>query len=100
MKQWAYLAAALGILTAAPAHASLQLATQKACIACHAVDKKLVGPSYKEVAAKYKGKKDAEAKLTQSILKGSAGTWGQIPMPPNRVSDAEAKTLARWVLTQ
>ncbi|MDO8772365.1 MAG: c-type cytochrome [Burkholderiaceae bacterium] len=84
-----------------PAMADLALATAKNCMACHAVDKKLVGPAYKEVAAKYAGQKDAADKLAAKILKGGSGVWGAIPMPANaQVNAAEAKTLATWVLTQ
>jgi len=81
--------------------ASADLAKQKNCLACHTVDKKLVGPSYKEVAAKYKGDKDAVAKLAKKIREGGVGTFGQIPMPANpQVTEAEAQTLAKWVLAQ
>ena len=86
-------------LIATSAHASQELASSKACLACHAVDKKLVGPAFKDVAAKYKGDKGAGAKLSESILKGSTGKWGPIPMPANNVSPAEASTLAKWVLS-
>ena len=90
------------MILAAPtaAQASLDMAKKNACMACHAVDKKLVGPSYKEVAAKYKGEKDAATMLAEKIQKGGTGAWGQIPMPPNPVTPEEAKTLATWVLTQ
>jgi cytochrome c len=85
---------------AMPAMASPELAQKKNCMACHAVDKKLVGPAYKDVAAKYAGQKDAADKLSQKIQKGGVGVWGQIPMPANpQVSDAEAKQLANWVLS-
>ena len=68
-------------------------------MACHAVDKKLVGPAYKDVAAKYAGQKDAADKLANKIIKGGAGVWGPVPMPANtQVSEAEAKKLAAWVL--
>lgn len=80
------------------AHASADLAKAKNCMACHGVDKKLVGPAFEDVAAKYKGDKGAAAKLSQSIVKGSSGTWGPIPMPPNAISEADASTLAKWVL--
>src|SRR5882672_4194883 len=70
-------------IAALPAFANPQLAQQKNCMACHAVDKKLVGPAYKEVAAKYAGQKDAVEKLTQKVLKGGSGTWGAVPMPAN-----------------
>lgn len=76
-----------------------QLLKEKACLSCHTADKKLVGPAYKEVAAKYKSRKDAQAYLTKKIKEGSTGVWGAIPMPPNAtVSDAEAKTLAQYIL--
>lgn len=81
------------------AHASADLAKSKNCMACHSVDKKVLGPSFKDVAAKYKADKGAAAQLTQSILKGSSGRWGGIPMPPNAVTEAEAGTLAKWVLS-
>ena len=85
---------------AAPALADQALATAKNCMACHAVDKKLVGPAYKEVATKYAGQKDAADKLAVKIVKGGAGVWGPVPMPANtQVSEAEAKKLAAWVMT-
>jgi cytochrome c len=85
---------------AIPALADQALATAKNCMACHAVDKKLVGPAYKEVAAKYAGQKDAVDKLAVKIVKGGSGVWGPVPMPANtQVSEAEAKKLAAWVLT-
>jgi cytochrome c len=93
-------ALALTAAAAAPAFADQALATAKNCMACHAVDKKIVGPAYKEVAAKYKGDKAAVDKLATKILKGGSGVWGAIPMPANpQVSDAEAKKLAAWVLS-
>lgn len=82
-----------------PALASAELAGKKNCLACHALDKKMVGPAYKDVAAKYKSDKDAVAKLATKIQKGSVGVWGQIPMPANAVTADEAKQLATWVLT-
>ena len=82
------------------ASADLALATSKNCLACHAVDKKLVGPAYKDVAAKYAGDKTAADKLATKIQKGGAGVWGPVPMPANtQVNDAEAKKLAAWVLS-
>jgi cytochrome c len=85
---------------AAPAFADQALATSKNCMACHAIDKKLVGPAYKEVAAKYAGQKDAVDKLSVKIMKGGAGVWGPVPMPANtQVNEAEAKKLAAWVLS-
>jgi cytochrome c len=85
---------------AAPAFADEALAKSKNCLACHALDTKLVGPSYKDVAAKYAGQKDAVDKLAAKIIKGGSGVWGAIPMPANaQVNEAEAKKLAAWVLT-
>lgn len=82
-----------------PALANLALAQKHNCTACHAVDKKLVGPAYQEVAKKYAGQKDAEASLIKSVKTGSSGKWGQVPMPPNPgPSDAETKTLVQWIL--
>lgn len=79
-----------------------KLAQESGCLACHAIDKKLLGPAFKEVAAKYKGDAGAEAKLVEKVKKGGAGVWGQIPMPPNspKVSDANIETLVKWVLAQ
>ena len=83
-----------------PAFADPALATSKNCMACHANDKKLVGPSFKDIAAKYAGDKTAVDKLATKIQKGGAGVWGPVPMPANtQVSDADAKKLAAWVLT-
>ena len=94
--------AALGLAVASgPVFAQAELAKQKNCLACHAVDKKLVGPSYKDVAAKYKGDKDAVAKLAKKIREGGVGVWGQVPMPANpQVNEQEAMSLAKWVLSQ
>ena len=92
-------AALLAALMPLAAHASADLARSKNCMACHGVDKKLVGPAFKDVAAKYKADKAAGAQLAQSIVKGSTGKWGPIPMPPNAVSDADATALAKWVLS-
>ncbi len=90
----------LGLALIAPAaFASQELAQKKNCMACHAMDKKLVGPSYKDVAAKYAKEKDAYKKLAEKIQKGGSGVWGAMPMPPNAVTPAEAETLAKWVLT-
>jgi cytochrome c len=70
------------------------------CSACHAVDKKIVGPAYQDVAAKYKGDKDAPAKLAQKVKAGGSGVWGQVPMPPNAaVPDDDAKALVIWILS-
>ena len=87
-------------LLAAPAMADMALAKSKNCMACHAVDRKLVGPSYKDVAAKYAGDAAAADKLAAKIMKGGSGVWGAIPMPANpQVSAAEANILAAWVLS-
>ena len=75
-----------------------QLTSKYHCQACHAVDKKLVGPSFKEVAKKYAGDKSASQKLAQKVKTGGSGAWGQIPMPPNNVPDADLNQLVAWVL--
>jgi cytochrome c len=100
------VAAAAALTAAAPANAALdfeagkKLAGAKNCLACHAVDKKLVGPSYKEVAKKYAGDKAAEAKLIEKVKKGGKGVWGDTPMPPNSpaVKDDDIKALVQWIL--
>jgi cytochrome c len=84
----------------ATANASEELAKAKNCLVCHAIDKKIVGPSYKEIAAKRASEKGAEAALAGKIKNGSKDDWGKVPMPPNQVSDAEASTLAKWILSQ
>ena len=91
---------AMALSVAAPAMADEALAKSKNCMACHAIDKKLVGPAYKDVAKKYAGQKDAEATLVTHVLKGSKGVWGPVPMPANaNVNEAEAKHLVAWVLS-
>jgi cytochrome c len=101
MKRLAIVLAAAALPAALPAHANEELAKKHACFACHAVDKKLVGPSYKDVAAKYRGDAGAEAKLADKVKKGSQGTWGQVPMPPNSsVPDGDVRTLVKWILSQ
>ena len=88
------------LASAGNALASEALAKKYNCLTCHAVDKKVIGPSYKDVAAKYKGDAGAEAKLVAKVKNGGVGTWGQIPMPPNAsVPDADIKTLVKWVLS-
>ena len=92
---------AVSALSSQVAMANPDLAKAKNCMACHAVSTKLVGPAFKDVAAKYAGQKDAENKLVAKVMKGGSGTWGAIPMPTNpQVSDAEAHTLIKWVLAQ
>lgn len=99
MKKALVLAAA-GLLCAAPALADLALATSKNCMSCHAVDRKVLGPSFKDVAAKYKDAKGAADMLAGKIIKGGSGVWGPVPMPANnQVNEADAKKLAAWVLS-
>jgi len=94
------LACGIAALAALPAHAQEDLAKKHNCLACHAVDKKVVGPAYKDVAAKYRSDKGAEAKLIDKVKKGGSGVWGQIPMPPNSaVPDADVKKLVDWILS-
>jgi cytochrome c len=95
------LFAAIGVaLASAPALANEELAKKNACTACHALDKKLVGPAFKEVAAKYRGDPKAEAMLVDKVKKGGVGVWGQVPMPPNpQVKDEDAKALVKWILS-
>ena len=94
------LTVAAGAVFALPAQASEELAKKYMCMTCHQVDKKLVGPSYKDVAAKYASDKTAEAKLVDKVKKGGTGVWGQIPMPPNdKVPEADLKALVKWVLS-
>ncbi len=99
MKRTLLIMAAMATLCA-PALADEALAKSKNCMACHATEKKLVGPSYKSVAAKYAGDAKATDMLAAKIIKGGSGVWGAIPMPANpQVSEADAKTLAAWVLS-
>ena len=88
------------------AHAALDntsadaMMKKNGCAACHAVDKKVIGPSYQDVAAKYRDDKDALAKLSDKVKKGGVGVWGQVPMPPNaQIPDADIKDLVSWILT-
>ncbi|MEX8518914.1 MAG: c-type cytochrome [Leptothrix sp. (in: b-proteobacteria)] len=103
MKSVYAFAAVAAALIASPvfaADANLELAQKKNCLACHSVDNKIVGPAYKDVAAKYAGQKDAVAKLSDKVIKGGAGVWGPVPMPANtQVNPAEAKQLVTWVLS-
>ena len=92
-------AAAAFFAAATPATADEALAKAKGCMACHSVKAKLVGPAYADVAKKYKSDKEAPGKLATSIVKGSSGKFGPIPMPPNKVTEDEAKKLAAWVLS-
>ncbi|HRX61782.1 MAG TPA: c-type cytochrome [Candidatus Competibacter sp.] len=94
-----FSALALALLIAPAAQASEELAKKYNCLACHQVDKKVLGPSYQDVAAKYKGQADAPAKLVAKVKAGGVGVWGQIPMPPNpTVPDADLNALVTWIL--
>lgn len=99
MKKW-LLPMTLGILLSTSATAQVELAKQKNCLACHNVDKKIVGPAYKDVAAKYAGDAGAEERLVKKVLAGGTGVWGKAVMPANKnVSDAEAHKLVQWILS-
>jgi cytochrome c len=100
MKPLFALAALVIATLSTTVYANAELAQKKNCMACHAVDKKLVGPAFKDVATKYAGQKDAVAMLAEKVIKGGSGAWGQIPMPANAVTPDEAKTLVTWVLSQ
>lgn len=90
----------LGIAAPLPALADLALASSKNCMSCHAVERKILGPSFKDVAAKYKDDKGAIDHLATKIMRGGSGVWGAVPMPANnQVSEADAKKLAAWVLS-
>lgn len=100
MKRLLLIGLAASAFASNAAMANADLAKAKNCMACHAVGNKVVGPGYKDVAAKYAGQKDAEDKLTQKVLKGGSGAWGPVPMPANtQVSEAEARTLVKWILS-
>lgn len=93
-------ALALAAAAATPALASEELLKKHACTACHAIDKKLVGPAYKDVANKYRGDAKAEAALADKVKKGGVGVWGQVPMPPNpNVPEGDVKTMVKYVLS-
>lgn len=94
-------AGALVLATQANAEDAKALAQKSGCLACHSVDAKVLGPAYKDVAAKYKGQKDAEAKLVEKVKKGGSGTWGPIPMPASspQVKDEDIKTMVKWILS-
>lgn len=101
MKRSLMLCVVLSAFASTSAFAQAELAKAKNCMACHAVDKKLVGPAYKDVAAKYAGQKDAVGKLAQKVIKGGSGAWGPVPMPANpQVSESEARSLVQWILSQ
>ena len=100
MKTVIFAAAAAAVVLAAPARADEALAKKYNCLACHTVDKKAVGPAYKDIAKKYKGQ-NVGAQLEQKVKKGGSGVWGQVPMPPNpAVPDGDLKKLVDWILKQ
>jgi len=101
MKSLILSAASLALTVVLPAQASEDLAKKHMCTTCHVIKgAKTIGPSYADVAKKYAGQKDAEAKLAEKVKKGGQGVWGQVPMPPNAaVPDADIKTLVKWVLS-
>ena len=89
----------LGAIASASAD-PVALATQRGCMACHQIDNKVVGPAYKEVAAKYKGQADAVEMLSAKVKAGGSGVWGPVPMPPNaHVSDEDIKVIVEWVMS-
>ncbi len=91
--------AGAALFAASAAHANPELADKKNCMACHSVDRKIMGPAFKDVAARYAGQKDAVDKLAQKVVKGGGGVWGALPMPAHpQVSDAEARQLVQWIL--
>jgi cytochrome c len=94
------LLAAIAIASVATANASEEIAKKNACLACHAIDEKVVGPSFKDIAKKYKGKDGASEKVAENIVKGSTGVWGNIPMPAQaQLSASDVTALATWILT-
>ncbi|MBC8007061.1 MAG: c-type cytochrome [Prolixibacteraceae bacterium] len=104
MKKLMMIAAIAGLMLAGGAQAAdadkaKAMAQTKNCLACHAIDKKLVGPAFTEVSKKYKGNKDAEATLIKKVINGGGGVWGTIPMPPNPVKEDEAKLLVDWIMS-
>jgi cytochrome c len=100
MRKLAFLSIALGLTPAGSAFADADMLRKHNCVACHANERKMVGPSYKDIAAKYSADAAAAEKLAAKIREGGSGVWGQMPMPPHpQLSDADALTLARYVLT-
>jgi len=93
------ITAGLMVSVSAPVFASKEIAVKNSCMGCHAIDKKVVGPSYKDIAAKYKGQPDAVDKLVKKVKVGGGGVWGAVPMPGNnRINDADSKTVILWIL--
>lgn len=99
MKRITLALVAAGLLIAGPVLADEAMAKKDMCMTCHAVDKKLMGPAFKDIAAKYKGNKDAEKVLADSIVKGSKGKFGAIPMPPQAKAAGDAAALAKWIMS-
>jgi cytochrome c len=100
LRAFVLAAGALVMVGTAAAQSAEELAKAKNCLACHQIDKKLVGPSYKEIAAKYAGQKDAAPRLAAKVRAGGVGVWGQVPMPANpQVNEKEADTLVKWILS-
>lgn len=101
MKSIGLLASTMLALTALPVQASETLAEDNNCLSCHSVEDKLIGPAFKDVAAKYQGQKDAAAKLADKVRKGGSGVWGTVKMPANpKISDKDLKAIIAWVLSQ
>jgi cytochrome c len=101
MKVVVHVVTAVALALPFSVNANEELAKKYACFACHTTDKKMVGPAYKDVAAKYRGDKDAPGKLAQKVKNGSQGVWGNVPMPPNStVPDADVSALVKWILSQ
>ena len=101
MKYFVLFSSALLVMATSSAQASEALAEKNACLGCHSVAEKVVGPAFKDVAAKYKGQKNAATMLAAKVRKGGSGVWGTVPMPPNpKVSDKDLKKLIAWVLAQ
>jgi len=99
MKRFAGLLVAAAAVITFPAQADEALAKKHNCLACHQLDKKSVGPAYKDIAKKYKGQAGMDAKLAEKVKKGGQGVWGPVPMPPNAaVPDADIKKLVEWIL--
>jgi cytochrome c len=93
------LVAMLAMNSGARAADGQALAQSKGCLSCHAVDSKLVGPAYKEVAKKYAGDKTAEDRLVKKVVGGGSGVWGTMPMPGGMATETEARVLVKWILS-
>lgn len=101
LKRAVCLASLLLSGSALAADAGLALAQKSGCLNCHAVDRKVIGPAYKDVAARYRGQPGIEDKLVAKVKNGGGGVWGTMPMPPNsQVSDADLHTLVKWILSR